>query len=154
LLREAVRVLKPGGTLVLSTPNKLVWSPRSEKPINPWHIFEFTREEFGRIMESHLEEVQYWCQTNSVPGIIPFILANLRLQGYYVRSTSRMARLVERLHGTVMKVAMLPPHLIPGAMDKNPNVIVPETEVPASKQHYFVAVGRKALAGAQVYATA
>jgi ubiquinone/menaquinone biosynthesis C-methylase UbiE len=154
LLREAVRVLKPGGTLVLSTPNKLVWSPGREKPINPWHISEFTREEFGRIMDSHLGDVQYWCQTNSTPGVIPFILANLRLQGYYVRSDSSVARVVEWLHGKAMQVAMLPPRLIPGAMDKNPNQIVPEKDIPPNKQHYFVAVGRKASNGSRAYSRA
>lgn len=148
LLSEAARVLRPGGSLVLSTPNKLVWSPGREKPINPWHVWEFTREEFGSIMDAHLKDVEYWCQTNSVPGIIPFILLNLRLQGYYVRSRTRVARAVEWLHGAAMKVAMLPPHIIPGAMDKNPNVIVPEDGVPLPKQHYFVAVGHKSTNGA------
>jgi hypothetical protein len=42
-----------------------------------------------------------------------------------------------------MKIVMLPPRFIPGAMDKNPNVIVPEAEVPNEKRHYFIAVGRK-----------
>lgn len=145
LLRETVRVLVPGGTLVLSTPNKLVWSPGQEKPINPWHIWEFTRQDFGEIMAAHLAEIEYWCQTTKVPGIIPFILLNLRLQGYYVRSRSRTARLVEWLHNSAIKVAMLPSRLIPGAMDNNPNVILPESELPPNRQYYFLAVGRKAL---------
>lgn len=148
LLREAVRVLVPGGTLVLSTPNKLVWSPGKPKPINPWHISEFTREDFGKVLNAHLAEVKYWSQTTNVPGIIPFILLNLRLQGYYVRRQSRTARVVEWLHNSAMKIAMLPPNIIPGAMDKNPNLILPESELPPKKQFYFLAVGRTAQAAA------
>jgi SAM-dependent methyltransferase len=143
LLREAVRVLAPGGTLILSTPNKLVWSPGRERPINPWHVREFERMEFGRMVESQLPSVEYWTQTNPQPGVIPFILANLRLQSYYTRTKSPVARLVEWLHGTAMKIVMLPPRFIPGAMDKNPHVIVPEAEVPDTSRHYFIAVGRK-----------
>ena len=143
LLREALRVLVPGGTLILSTPNKLVWSSGRERPINPWHVREFERNEFGRLLEARLPNVEYWTQTNPQPGVIPFILANLRLQSYYTKSSSPVARLVEWLHGTAMKIVMLPPRFIPGAMAKNPNVIVPEAEVPDEKRHYFIAVGRK-----------
>lgn len=143
LLKEAVRVLSPGGTLILSTPNKSVWSPGREKPINIWHVREFERNEFGSLLESRLPKVEYWAQTNPQPGIIPFILANLRLQGYYTRSHTPVAKLVEWLHGTTMKIVMLPPRFIPGAMDKNPNIIAPEADIPDAKRHYFIAVGRK-----------
>ena len=34
--------LKPGGTLLLSTPNKRITSPWTQKPLNKYHILEFT----------------------------------------------------------------------------------------------------------------
>jgi hypothetical protein len=43
-----------------------------------------------------------------------------------------------------MKIVMLPSSLIPGALDKNPNIIVPEKDLPNEKHYFFVAVGRKA----------
>jgi SAM-dependent methyltransferase len=43
---ECRRVLRPGGLLVMSTPNKELWSPRSSKPLQPHHVREFSRKEF------------------------------------------------------------------------------------------------------------
>ncbi len=43
-LRESLRVLRPGGTLVVSTPNRLTFSAglgRGERPTNPFHVEEF-----------------------------------------------------------------------------------------------------------------
>jgi len=36
--------LKPNGLLVLSTPNKIITSPFTEKPLNPYHVIEFEQE--------------------------------------------------------------------------------------------------------------
>ncbi len=44
-LIEARRVLKGGGMLILSTPNRLSVSPGSAKPYSPYHTFEPTRDE-------------------------------------------------------------------------------------------------------------
>jgi len=43
-LAECWRVLRPGGFLIVSTPNRPVFSPglgRGERPVNPFHVEEF-----------------------------------------------------------------------------------------------------------------
>lgn len=41
-LFEMCRVLKTDGVFILSTPNKAVYSPNSNKPFNPFHFKEYT----------------------------------------------------------------------------------------------------------------
>ncbi|RPH52286.1 MAG: class I SAM-dependent methyltransferase [Planctomycetota bacterium] len=43
---ECLRVLKPGGQFIVSTPNRELWSPRSPKPLQRHHVKEFTKREF------------------------------------------------------------------------------------------------------------
>jgi SAM-dependent methyltransferase len=48
-LAEAARILKPGGVLLISTPNRLLAStlyPLRGRPNNPYHVFEYTRDGF------------------------------------------------------------------------------------------------------------
>ena len=47
-LKEIYRVLKPGGKLLLTTPNKLMSLSR-----NPWHIREYTPIEMKDILRKH-----------------------------------------------------------------------------------------------------
>lgn len=47
-LRDCHRVLRPGGVLALTTPNRPVFSPglaRGERPTNPFHVEEFDAEQ-------------------------------------------------------------------------------------------------------------
>jgi ubiquinone/menaquinone biosynthesis C-methylase UbiE len=48
-LRNLYRILKPGGTLILSTPNRsMSWRPVktiNDKPRNPYHVREFSLDE-------------------------------------------------------------------------------------------------------------
>ena len=52
-LSECRRVLRPGGTLVISTPNRPIFSPglaRGEKPVNPFHVEEFDAEQVAAML--------------------------------------------------------------------------------------------------------
>ncbi|HEY0166077.1 MAG TPA: class I SAM-dependent methyltransferase [Jatrophihabitans sp.] len=48
---ECARVLRPGGLLMLSTPNRLTFSPGADKPVNPFHTHEFTAAELCRLVD-------------------------------------------------------------------------------------------------------
>ncbi|MGZ0786608.1 class I SAM-dependent methyltransferase [Pseudomonas saponiphila] len=52
MMQEIKRVLRPGGTLVISSPEKLEYS---DKPgfKNPHHVKELYREEFKRLLDSY-----------------------------------------------------------------------------------------------------
>jgi SAM-dependent methyltransferase len=47
---ECARVLRPGGLLLVSTPNRELWSPRSPKPLQRHHLREFNRREFLEVL--------------------------------------------------------------------------------------------------------
>lgn len=63
-VREVQRVLKKGGTFIVSTPNRPMSLTR-----NPWHVREYTSEQFGALLSSFAEvetmgvagNQQVWC---------------------------------------------------------------------------------------------
>ncbi len=44
-LDSLARVTRPGGTIVIATPNRLTFTPDSDTPVNPFHTIEFTAAE-------------------------------------------------------------------------------------------------------------
>jgi SAM-dependent methyltransferase len=44
-LRSLRRVTRPGGTVLIATPNRLTFTPGSDVPVNPFHTREFTAGE-------------------------------------------------------------------------------------------------------------
>lgn len=54
-LGECLRVLRPGGELIISTPNRVTFSPglgRGERPTNPFHVEEFDAEQLMGLVAS------------------------------------------------------------------------------------------------------
>lgn len=52
-LRECRRALRPGGELIVTTPQRLTFSPgldRGEKPVNPFHVEEFDGEQLRDLL--------------------------------------------------------------------------------------------------------
>lgn len=58
-LRELVRILRPGGTCILSTP-QAVSTTRSSA--NPFHEVEFSRNDLERLLRGHFAEVTIYGQ--------------------------------------------------------------------------------------------
>ena len=47
---ECVRVLRPGGVLMMSTPNRITFSPGRDTPINPFHTRELNAAEVTELL--------------------------------------------------------------------------------------------------------
>lgn len=47
---ECLRVLRPDGQLLATTPNRLTFSPGLDTPINPFHTKEFTATELAQLL--------------------------------------------------------------------------------------------------------
>jgi ubiquinone/menaquinone biosynthesis C-methylase UbiE len=59
-LDECARVLVPGGTIVISTPNKGIY--RSDVPANPHHCSEMTEEEFSTAVRERFQGMKLYTQ--------------------------------------------------------------------------------------------
>lgn len=49
-IRECARVLRPGGRLLISTPNRITFSPGRDTPLNPFHTRELNALELTELL--------------------------------------------------------------------------------------------------------
>ena len=73
---EAKRVLRPGGMLILSTPNRPMSLTR-----NPWHVREYTAEELAQMLRCEFSHVE-----------MLGVFGNQRVMDYYEQNRRSVAR--------------------------------------------------------------
>ncbi|HRK28140.1 MAG TPA: methyltransferase domain-containing protein [Chitinophagales bacterium] len=76
LVKEIHRVLKPGGKLILSTPNRPMSLTR-----NPWHVREYTPEELTALLQ------QYFTHVN-----MQGVYGNEKVMAYYEQNKASVRR--------------------------------------------------------------
>ncbi len=65
-LAAAAQLLAPGGALLISTPDRANTPPfKDGKPDNPYHFFEWYREEFLALLSPHFKKVEIRVQVES-----------------------------------------------------------------------------------------
>jgi ubiquinone/menaquinone biosynthesis C-methylase UbiE len=70
MVTELRRVLRPSGSLVLSTPNKAF-----RESSNPFHIQEFTTDELRQLLRAHFEQVTIYGQwPREQYRFVPFLM--------------------------------------------------------------------------------
>jgi SAM-dependent methyltransferase len=71
-LDDVAASLRRDGTFLCSTPNRLVRNPRAPldaKPLNPWHLREWTPGEFREMLERVFEQVEMYGQSPQSRGV-------------------------------------------------------------------------------------
>jgi SAM-dependent methyltransferase len=58
-LAECHRVLRPGGTLLVTTPNRITFSPGRDTPLNPFHTRELSAAELAELLRANGFGVEY-----------------------------------------------------------------------------------------------
>jgi 2-polyprenyl-3-methyl-5-hydroxy-6-metoxy-1,4-benzoquinol methylase len=145
-VRECVRVLVPSGILVVSTPNRPVYSAEGAK--NPFHVMEFSETEFTALLGTYFERVRLYTQfpRTAAPWSLRSLPAErspwLRIKGFWRVSSWFCPAIRTYVRPDVRASAdqaVLGRDAFPGSLF-NPYVVRPRSEWSRERPYVFVAV--------------
>lgn len=76
LIDEAARVLRPGGLLLLSTPNRAVLDPGAtidDRPFNRYHVREYLRDELEARLRRRFGSIDWFGQRPFADGYVAWL---------------------------------------------------------------------------------
>lgn len=79
-LKEIVRVLAPGGQLVLITPNRSVRLFHWQRPWNRWHLTEYDFETLESVLARHFPRIELFSMSGPASDIAPELSRYRRLR--------------------------------------------------------------------------
>ncbi|AIJ21547.1 class I SAM-dependent methyltransferase [Amycolatopsis methanolica] len=68
-LAECLRVLRPGGRLLVTTPNRITFTPDSDTPLNPFHTRELSADELDSLLREAGFAVELMHGLHHGPGV-------------------------------------------------------------------------------------
>jgi ubiquinone/menaquinone biosynthesis C-methylase UbiE len=130
---ECNRVLKPGGLLICSTPNRRIYRWYGE---NPYHIRELSLREFSTVFAAHFGDLQLFSQGERIYPIYV-----LRLLASRLLENLKLKRTIKGIVGSKAPPAMRQEF---SAQDENLNrEIRPYRKMWGMEPMYLIAVTRK-----------
>ena len=96
-MAEVKRVLRPGGRLIVSTPERMIYSALSE-PVNKYHVLELTIAEFDSLLRANFKNVAMLYQRAILGSLIVETEGGGKWRSYerrsldYIEASSGLAR--------------------------------------------------------------
>lgn len=105
-LAECLRVLRPGGRLLITTPNRITFSPGQDTPLNPFHTRELSAAELTELLVGAGFKVER--------------MAGLRHGGYLVEDERRRGSIIDAQIEVALSGAEWPDELLTRVMSVIP----------------------------------